>query len=66
MTNEQASQVLNEANKNLHPLKFIGQYDSVSKWVPRTSSIYADMGAEIDFEHETTDPNLQSVESNSL
>ena len=39
---EDACAIANQANDNLPGIKFIGQYETVTKWIPRTSSVYAD------------------------
>ena len=41
-TPEEARRVANRANDELKPVRFIGQFENVSKWISRTSSIYAD------------------------
>ena len=42
MTIQEATTVANRANEELKPVKFIGQFENVSKWITRTCSVYAD------------------------
>ena len=39
---EEATNMVNKTNRSLYPTKFIGQYESISKWIPRSCSVYAD------------------------
>ena len=39
---EEATNIANQANNQLKPVKFIGQFENVSKWIPRSCSVYAE------------------------
>ena len=60
VTISEVSQVANKANKDLKHVNFIGQFENVSKWIPRSCSVYPDPIIEEDLEM-TEKPKVEVI-----